>query len=153
MALTIIVLGFISMNKNDNSSIRDKVDKKRKDIARLLKNNPSTVNFLENVIYLSEDKVLVTYEKGIVVFYVDGKEKKIDEDTKGELTSIFQIFNCKNISLDHDHSGKVLEIYLGNVTIDKENIYSHLLIYSTNKSEEYDKEIFPNWYYEVLFYI
>jgi hypothetical protein len=96
--------------------------------------------------------VLVTYEKEIIVFYVDGKEKKIDEETKGALTSIFQIFNCKNISLHHDASGNVLEIPLGNVTIDKENIYSHLLIYSTDKNKEYDKEILTNWYYEVLFY-
>ena len=146
------LLGFFFINRNNDSNIHDRVDVGEKNIVDLLKNNFDIVDFLEKIIYSSEDEIFVKYEDSKIVFSVNKKIKKIEENQEKLLVLLFEKFNCQSLSLRKEQSGKILRIMLEDITIDKDNVYEQWLIYSTNENENFGNEVLPNWYYKVLFY-
>ena len=150
----VAIISFLSYHFVDNSvsNIRNQVNAGEKEIMELLKNNLDIVEFSENELYSCDDEIIVTYEKSKIELLKNGKVSKIDKELDEQLELLFEKFNCERISLRKERFGKVLEIFLGNVKINKDNVYSHWLTYSKEKSEDLGNEIFPNWYYKTLFY-
>lgn len=102
--------------------------------------------------YIYEDEIFVIYENSKIVFCVNKKIKKIEENQEELLVLLFEKFNCQSLSLRKEQSRKILKIMLEDITIDKDNVYEQWLTYSTSKNENFGNEVLPNWYYKVIFY-
>lgn len=139
--------------------VEKQIDTNDKKILTLLKENPIVIEYLENIYYSYDDEILITYEESKLRFFVNEKETSIDSDTSAQLMSVITILNCERIKLYEEESNKILRVLIGYVRINKKDIYSHSLVYSSSKldgtnigTEIYpiDNNYFPNWYFRVI---
>ena len=134
------------------SSIRSKVEDKEKEIINILISNPDILDFLERELYSYDDEIDITYKKSEIKYFINGQVEEIDKNSKELLIAVFEKLNCERITFQEEPSGKALKLILEDVMINKDNIYTHTLLYAKNKNGDLENEILPNWYYEVLFY-
>lgn len=79
-------------------------------------------------------------------------EQDIPEEQERLLQDVFEKLSCTQIHMYRNETNKILQIVLEDVYIDDKNVYCQSLYFCKNGNAEMGEEIFPNWYYEVLFY-
>lgn len=107
--------------------------------------NPDILDFLEKrTLFSYDDEIEITYEKSEIKYFVNGKVEETDKNSKELLIAAFEKLNCERMTMQEEPSGKALKLFLENVIIDKDNVYTHSLLYATNENEDLENEILPN---------
>ena len=152
----IVLLGYqhIRSDSMEEKNVIKFVDNHKMEWSDLLTNNDEILPYLEQL-YTVEDELTINYVDGELIISEMASNMFSPQDMRN-LEELFKKFQWETIRLrkKSNDEQKVLEIISSQIIIRnffRRHYGAAFLVYSPNHELDSGEEIFPGWYYEVLF--
>jgi hypothetical protein len=123
--------------------------------AKLLERHEDILVFLEEEVYPIGKDIFISLKNGEIDVSGEAGKAQVEKVIKHKtmLKRVFEELNCENLQLYNDEGKKVLQIYLGDIKINSDDVFDQLIFYCKDgRPEDAGEEIFKDWYYGVRFY-